>query len=393
MSTSVAPPKHPFGLRSSSPRAILTVGEAITAAILLLVAAVSALEDAPPLAVVCGVLVFGAAYAVRRRVAGLFDAHPRGRVLWLVGLGLAWFATVWISFSFTWVAFVLFILAGHLLRGPIVVAYSAAVLAIVWAATFAHNDVVSVGQLLGPTIGGIVAIGMTRGYVELLRILGDLERAHEEMAYLQDELAATQRESGAREERTRISQDIHDTIAQGLSSIRLLAQPENPTSPEEKLEHIEAIATDNLAEVRRIVADLAPHELERNPLAAALRTMVVNLTATTDIAADLEVDADVQLSSEIDIALLRVAQSALANVRLHSRARRARVTLSTDERHVRLDVVDNGVGFDVEQWEQNRASTSFGLSFMRARLEKLGGGVDIESTPGEGTAISAWVPL
>ncbi|WP_208854332.1 sensor histidine kinase [Corynebacterium ciconiae] len=361
-------------MRSSSPAAILAVGETITACILVIVGAIGALSEASPWIVLPAVAVF----------CGAFALHRRPVLLLCIWLGL-----LCVSFSFTWVAFVLFLLAGHYLRGPLLVGYALLVLAGVWGATWVYNDQVSAPQLLGPAIGALVAIGMSRGYVELLRILSDLERAHEEMAYLQDELAATQRESGAMDERTRISQDIHDTIAQGLSSIRLLAQPSNPAPAEEKLALIEEVATENLAEVRRIVADLAPHGLEDNPLAAALQTMVDG----SEIDAELEVHSSAQFSEPIEIALLRVAQSALANVRLHAAASRVRVSLDSDQEHVRMDIVDDGIGFDVEAWERHRASTSFGLSFMRSRLQKLGGGLDIESAPGEGTAISAWVPL
>ncbi|WP_151641146.1 sensor histidine kinase [Corynebacterium sp. 11A] len=382
MSVQLTPAKHPFGARSSSPAAILVVGETITAGILVIVGALGALREASPLLILPAVIAFCAAFVLLHR--------PRLRLGVLL---LLWAGLVCLSFSFTWVAFVLFLLAGHYLRFPLLPVYALLVLAGVWGATWADKDQVGVPQLLGPAIGAVVAIGMSRGYVELLRILNDLERAHSEMAYLQDELAATQREAGAMDERTRISQDIHDTIAQGLSSIRLLAQPSHPTPAAEKLVLIEEVATENLAEVRRIVADLAPHGLESTPLAVALQTMVDGLAAGSGIDAELEVHSAVRFSDPIDIALLRVAQSALANVRLHAAASRVRVSLDSDEEQVRMDIVDDGVGFDVAAWEHSRATTSFGLSFMRSRLQKLGGGLDIESTPGEGTAISAWVPL
>ena len=93
--------------------------------------------------------------------------------------------------------------------------------------------------------------------------------------------------------------------------------------------------------------------------------------------------------------LLRSAQSALANVRLHANATRVVMTLVDADRSVRLDIMDDGQGFDVPSWEQRSeaGSPSYGLRFMRDRLRELGGGLDIESTPGEGTAISVSLPV
>lgn len=96
-------------------------------------------------------------------------------------------------------------------------------------------------------------------------------------------------------------------------------------------------------------------------------------------------------------ALLRVAQAALANVAEHAGASQARLTLSWVEEAVLLDVWDNGAGFDPAQIRARRRDASgergFGLSGMRQRLGQLGGQLEIESTPGHGTAIFASVPV
>jgi signal transduction histidine kinase len=100
------------------------------------------------------------------------------------------------------------------------------------------------------------------------------------------------------------------------------------------------------------------------------------------------------LPTEVEVALLRTAQSALANVRLHAGASRVVVSLIDADDTVRLDIIDDGAGFDQPAWEQSTdAGSSYGLRFMRARLRELGGGLDIESTPGEGTAISVHLPI
>jgi len=90
---------------------------------------------------------------------------------------------------------------------------------------------------------------------------------------------------------------------------------------------------------------------------------------------------------EVEVALLRMAQEALANVAKHASASRVGLTLSYMEDVVTLDVRDDGVGFDLK-----RPSSGFGLSAMRHRVHRLSGALFVESEPGGGTAISARVP-
>jgi signal transduction histidine kinase len=224
-------------------------------------------------------------------------------------------------------------------------------------------------------------------------------QAQAEMAELQDELANTQRLSGAEEERTRISRDIHDTIAQGFSSISLLATAAIEHGQAERmprtLRQIDALARESLVDVRRIVAALAPSELEEGALAGAIRRMLERLTEESGIDTEFRVDESVPaLATTVEVALLRTAQSALANVRQHAGASRVVVNLADAGDSVRLDIVDNGSGFDAGAWDSGPGSAGgYGLHSMRARLRELGGGIDVESAPGEGVALSAHVPL
>ena len=279
-------------------------------------------------------------------------------------------------------------------------------LAVVIVAPILHHGTTSYANIFGPLIGGIFAFGISRGYLQLLRdaaererLVTSLTRAQAETAELQDELALAQRHSGAIAERTRISRDIHDTIAQALSSIRLLAhagagRTEDPDAAR-TLEQVETLAGDSLADVRRIVAALAPAELEDDALAAALQRMLDRIRDETGLQGELHVDDSMPiLPTEVEVALLRTAQSALANVRLHARASRVVMSLIDADDTVRLDIIDDGTGFDLPSWEQGGdAASSYGLRFMRARLRELGGGLDIESAPGEGTAISIHLPI
>lgn len=124
--------------------------------------------------------------------------------------------------------------------------------------------------------------------------------------------------------------------------------------------------------------------------------MLDRLREETGMQAEFHVDDTLPiLPTEVEVALLRTAQSALGNVRLHASASRVVMSLIDAEDSVRLDFIDDGTGFDVTAWEQasDGPSSSYGLQFMRSRLRELGGGLDVESTIGEGTAISVHLPI
>jgi signal transduction histidine kinase len=277
------------------------------------------------------------------------------------------------------------------------------ILAVVIVAPLLHTGTTTYANVIGPLVGGIFALGISRGYLELVRdgrerrrLIASLVATQQEMAALQDELARTQRESGAAAERTRVSRDIHDTVAQSLSSIVLLARSaaEHEDGRERVLGQIGALAAEGLADARRIVDDLMPAELDGSALSDALARMLERLTAETGIAATLHADEDLPaLGLDAEVALLRTAQSALANVRSHAAATRVVVTLADAGDAVRLDVVDDGRGFDPSRLDSAGPGGGYGLRAMRARLRELGGGLDVESAPGDGTALSAHLPL
>ncbi|MEJ1089593.1 sensor histidine kinase [Microbacterium sp. Mu-80] len=385
----------------------MEIGQYLMALLLTTVGAIRAIGDgtAVPVAIVTGVaiLVWHTAGAL------LLTRSPSRRTAawWLLGFAAVWVAAVSISAEFVWLAFLLWLLAGHLLPLRWGLLFATVVLAVVIVAPILHHGTTSYANVFGPLIGGVFAFGISRGYLQLLkdaaereRLVTSLTRAQHEMAELQDELAHAQRQSGAIAERTRISRDIHDTIAQGVSSIRLLAHAGGGRTQDAQaartLAQIEQLAGDSLADVRRIVESLAPAELEDDALAAALSRMLQRTQDEAGLQTDLHIDDTLPLlPTEVEVALLRVAQSGLANVRLHAQAERVVMSLIDADDAVRLDIIDDGAGFDLDAWESDAdaGASSYGLRFMRARLRELGGGLDIESAPGEGTAISAHLPL
>ncbi|RZU65612.1 signal transduction histidine kinase [Microterricola gilva] len=378
----------------------------ITAALVVVAAARAIIDEVPPALVLGSAVVFSAWYLGGVILSGRVQSRQLSG-WWLAGLAVIWVGAVAASAEFVWLAFSLWLLAGYILRLRWAVLFSLAVFAVVIAAPIMQHGTTSYANVIGPLIGGAFALSIARGYVQLVRDLQERQRlvaslvqTQAEMAELQDELANTQRLSGAEEERTRISRDIHDTIAQGFSSISLLATAAIEHGQVERmprtLQQIDALARESLVDVRRIVAALAPSELEEGALAGALRRMLERLTEESGIDTEFRVDESLPaLATTVEVALLRTAQSALANVRQHAGASRVVVNLVDAGDSVRLDIVDNGSGFDAGAWDAGfgAAGGGYGLHSMRARLRELGGGLDVESAAGDGVALSAHVPL
>jgi signal transduction histidine kinase len=200
------------------------------------------------------------------------------------------------------------------------------------------------------------------------------------------ELAAAQHEAGRLAERQRLAADIHDTLAQGFTSILMLiqaAQADLDGSHPRTSHHLDLAARtarENLAEARALVADLAPAQLDGSTLPDALRRLCAD--ANFDLAGTPR-----PLPMATEVVLLRVCQEALANVRKHARAASATVRLGYDPDAVRLEVSDDGAGFDPDQ-----VSGGYGLRGMRTRVAEAGGALTVRSSAGAGTSVGVTVP-
>ncbi|MDV9192895.1 sensor histidine kinase [Streptomyces sp. SR27] len=234
---------------------------------------------------------------------------------------------------------------------------------------------------------------------ELARANQRLEQALAENAALQAQLLLQAREAGIADERRRLAAEIHDTIAQGLTGVVTQLQAAHAVPDREAAEvHLRRaadLARHSLGEARRSVRNLSPVALEHDPLPEALRKTVADWAERTGVDTRFTVTgAERPLHDEVAATLLRIAQEALSNAARHSGAGRAGVTLSYMGDEITLDVRDDGRGFDpLSRPERSRAEGGFGLDGMRARAERLTGSVTVETAPGEGTAISARVPL
>jgi signal transduction histidine kinase len=231
---------------------------------------------------------------------------------------------------------------------------------------------------------------------ERQRAVERLEAALEENAALQAQLVAQAREAGVLDERSRMAREIHDTIAHGLTGIvtQLEAARQLRDRPEafEHVDNAAALARESLAEARRSVEASRPGPLEHASLPDALEDIARRWSAINHVPAEVVTTGDpVPLHPEIETALLRTVQEALANVARHARATRVAVTLSFMGDVVTLDVRDDGAGFDITERSASTGS-GFGLTAMRQRVGRVAGTLAVESEPGTGTAISARVP-
>jgi signal transduction histidine kinase len=208
------------------------------------------------------------------------------------------------------------------------------------------------------------------------------------------ELAAAHHAQGVMAERERLAREIHDTLAQGFTSIVMLSQvaadglDRDTAAARRQLETIEAVARENLAEARALVAAFSPVSLVGATLSDAVGRLAERFGAETGLAVDVEALGDFGgLAREQEVVVLRVAQEALTNVRRHARARQVTVRLVADEDGARVEVGDDGVGFSPATGQ------GYGLAGMRGRVREVGGDLDVASAPGRGTRVTVRVPL
>jgi two-component system NarL family sensor kinase len=193
------------------------------------------------------------------------------------------------------------------------------------------------------------------------------------------------------EERTRLAREIHDTLAQRLTAIGLhleaaidAASPQSPAIPE--LQRALELSRSGLDQARGSMRQL--RSSGRRPLPEALDSLARAFAAETGIRVHVRSDDAPDLSSGEDDQFLRVAGEALANVRKHAHATDVELSLTTAARAIRLEVSDNGRGFNPRS-----RTAGFGLLGMRERAQALGGRLRIVSRPGAGTHVILTLPL
>ena len=224
------------------------------------------------------------------------------------------------------------------------------------------------------------------------RLIRDLQEAREE-------LAAAERQAGVLEERARLAREIHDTLAQGFASVVTQLEAaggvlrEDPGRAEHHIREAEEVARASLAEARSLVWALRPDAIATAGLAAAIGRLATAPGTRGEPVVEVEISGRARpLHPDVEVALLRAAQEALANARRHAGASHVTLTLTYFDDAVNLDVVDDGRGFEPEAVGPGGPGGGFGLRGMRERAQHLGGQLTVESAPGEGTAVTIALP-
>ncbi|MFC4534403.1 sensor histidine kinase [Sphaerisporangium dianthi] len=252
---------------------------------------------------------------------------------------------------------------------------------------------VQLGDVIVFTVTGVV--GATFSMVSgrwITRIVNQsAERAEliEQLSASRAEVERLSRERGALAERERLAGDIHDTLAQGFTSIIMLLQAaEAQPDPSRHLALAMRTARENLDEARGLIAALRPPPLDGSTLDEALARVAARVGEELGIPVSCAVEGRSRaLSAGAEVVLIRAAQEGLANVRKHARAASAAVELSYREDEVVLRVRDDGAGFDGLS-----PAAGFGLRAMRGRVEQAGGTVELDTAPGHGSTLTVRLP-
>jgi signal transduction histidine kinase len=201
-------------------------------------------------------------------------------------------------------------------------------------------------------------------------------------------------------ERQRIARDLHDETGQALTAIgmglRGLSSKLGARNKEalNNLHKLETLTADSLKELQRLMTDLRPSHLDDLGLSAALRWYAGSVQEHSSLNIRVDIHGEeCDLDDAMKITIFRIIQESLNNIIKHSQATHVNIHLHFDEKNVRISVMDNGIGFDLEQVQQRRSSRpSLGLAGMEERAALLGGKVLVHSRPGYGTEVEALIP-
>ncbi|GAB2515353.1 sensor histidine kinase [Nocardia heshunensis] len=243
-----------------------------------------------------------------------------------------------------------------------------------------------IGLIFSPIIGAAIRVAVEYGEQQAVLV--------EELARTRAEAERLSREAGQADERARLAREIHDTLAQGFTSIVALVQAlemeveKDPVAARRHIGLIGETARENLAEARAMVVELTPAALTATSFVDSVRQQGERLSAETGISVTFRADQVLPVVGTVgEVALLRAAQEALSNVRRHSGASAVVVAVAAGDSGVRLSVGDNGIGFS-----GGSMSAGFGLRGMRDRVEQIGGTLSVTSRPGGGTMVEVEVP-
>jgi len=329
-----------------------------------------------------------------------WDERPLPRFVVILGDIVLWFILVNLSPAFYIALFGLFIMVFRHL--PIRYAVIAAVLLMIATIFEQIDDTSGSFSLTDPVIWlffFMVLVSVILGFWITSIINQSTQRRQliEQLEAAQAELAAAERREGILEERQRLAREIHDTLAQGFTSIVMHLEAaegalSDPGTAQKHIDRARSTARSSLEQARRVVRDLKPDSLEKHSLPEAVERAALHWGEEAGIPVTVNTTGDpLPLHPNIEVTLLRATQEALHNIRKHAQATAVQLTLSYMGDVVTLDVQDDGAGLDGA--EPSPLSGGYGLQAMRERVEACDGTLTLESDSGEGTTVVVTIPL
>ncbi|WP_219825595.1 GAF domain-containing sensor histidine kinase [Nonomuraea typhae] len=248
----------------------------------------------------------------------------------------------------------------------------------------------------GEQILGIIFLANKRtpgGFTQEDQDLLTLFAAHAAIALINARLYEQGRELALVEERNRMARELHDAVTQKLFSLRLTAQAAATmlhTAPDKaaaELDRVQMLAGEALAELRAVIIELRPADLDRHGLSETLRKHVRMLDRLQAAQISFDCDGLPPLDPAVEVVVLRVAQEALHNALRHAGARQVWVRLAYSDGKLSLSVADDGSGFD------QAGSRGLGLASMKDRAESVGGSLTVTSARDQGTTVLVEVEI
>jgi len=262
----------------------------------------------------------------------------------------------------------------------------------------------------GGRLAGLIQFGFPTAYrwlpreLDLLNVFAERCLRGAERARLIRDLAAREERvrslaahllQAEEEERRRISRELHDEAGQSMLFLRLhLEMLEKAATPDlrPKLAEARRVTEGIIAEIRRIIAALAPSAVEELGLPAAIRHLSARFRKLYPMQLRVKLTPyGARLPREIEATIYRIVQECYQNIGKHSEASRVNLLLRSTDTLLELNVEDDGIGFDVERAVAQ--PKSFGLKGMRERIVLLGGQFEIRSSPGHGATLSMRLPI
>lgn len=330
----------------------------------------------------------------RPNIVAAVQSIVRGRIFMAVNLALL---VLGVAFepAMSFALFAVCPMAFMSLRLAEAIAYVIGVNLVPVAAVLAEEGVDAAVRQLVPGTLFLMLFSVLMGTWIVRVVTQSQERAEliEELEQSREEIGRLSREAGVAAERARLAAEIHDTLAQGFTSLVTLvqaAESELDRDTEKARRHLTLAARtarENLTEARSLVAGLMPSALGTGSVDQAIRRQFERFAEETGISVTYQASGNsAGLPTVLEVVLLRMVQESLTNVRKHAKARNVTVSLQVNENSARLRVSDDGVGFDPDV-----PADGFGLRGMRSRAAQVDGRLSVHTGP-DGTSVELEVP-